>query len=81
MIAENFIPTLVLTQNFLPAKGETITLMLNTYGRYQSREAIFVTEQCEQGGEVDKALPNFLKVFPTAKYLIVGRGHPTKSCV
>jgi len=57
MKIKQFIPTLILTQNFLPLKGGTITWLLNTYGRYQSREAVLVTEQCDQGGEVDKALP------------------------
>ncbi|MDT7041982.1 glycosyltransferase family 4 protein [Candidatus Nitronereus thalassa] len=56
MNTKHFIPTLVLTQNFLPAKGGTITWMLNTYGRYQSGEVVVVTEECEQGAKVDKTL-------------------------
>ena len=57
MKIKNFIPTLILTQNFLPVKGGTVTWMLNTYRRYQAGEAVLVTEQCDQGDEVDKALP------------------------
>jgi phosphatidyl-myo-inositol dimannoside synthase len=56
MNMKDFIPTLVLTQNFLPAKGGTITWMLNTYGRYQPGEAVVVTEECEGGDEIDKTL-------------------------
>jgi len=61
MKPKNFIPTLILSQNFLPAKGGTITWMLNTYGRYQSGEAVFVTEQCD---EVDKDLPFAVERIP-----------------
>lgn len=57
MNMKKFIPTLILTQNFLPVKGGTVTWMLNTYGRYQSGEAVVVTEQCENADEVDKTLP------------------------
>lgn len=53
---KDFVPTLILTQNFLPARGGTITWMLNTYSRYQPNEAVIVTEPCEQGIEIDKGL-------------------------
>ena len=64
MKSREFIPTLILTQNFLPAKGGTITWLLNTYGRYQTRDAVFVTEQCEQEDEVDKGLPFSVERIP-----------------
>jgi len=64
MNSQGFIPTLVLTQNFLPAKGGTITWLLNTYGRYQTREAIIVTGQCVGGEDIDRTLPFRVERIP-----------------
>jgi len=65
MKSREFVPTLILTQNFLPAKGGTITWLLNTYGRYQVREAVLVTEQCEQAeGDVVVTMPSYFQTIP-----------------
>jgi len=64
MKSREVVPTLILTQNFLPAKGGTITWLLNTYGRYQTHDSVLVTEQCEQGDEVDKGLPFSVERIP-----------------
>ena len=55
--AEAFLPTLVLSEHFLPACGGTITWLLQTYGRYSSGEVVVVAGEHGDTGLVDQALP------------------------
>jgi phosphatidyl-myo-inositol dimannoside synthase len=48
---------LVLTENFAPAKGGSITWMLNTYSRFDPREVVVVTSPHEGDTRTDRALP------------------------
>src|SRR5574341_1303425 len=48
---------LVLTENFVPTKGGSITWMLNTYSRFDPREVVVVTSPQEGDTSIDKALP------------------------
>jgi phosphatidyl-myo-inositol dimannoside synthase len=48
---------LVLTENFVPAKGGSITWMLNTYSRFDPREVIVVTSPREGDARIDQVLP------------------------
>jgi phosphatidylinositol alpha-1,6-mannosyltransferase len=46
-----------LTENFVPAKGGSITWMLNTYSRFDPREVIVVTSPREGDARIDQVLP------------------------
>jgi phosphatidylinositol alpha-1,6-mannosyltransferase len=48
---------LVLTENFVPTKGGTITWMLNTYSRFDAQEVVVVTSPQEGDACFDQALP------------------------
>lgn len=48
---------LVLTENFVPAKGGSITWMLNTYGRFDPLEVVVVTSSQEGDARTDQVLP------------------------
>jgi phosphatidyl-myo-inositol dimannoside synthase len=48
---------LVLTEHFVPAKGGSITWMLNTYSRFDPREVIVVTSPQEADIRTDQVLP------------------------
>jgi phosphatidylinositol alpha-1,6-mannosyltransferase len=48
---------LVLTENFVPAKGGSITWMLNTYSRFDPREVVVVTSPREEDARIDQMLP------------------------
>ena len=48
---------LVLTENFVPAKGGSITWMLNTYSRFDPREVVVMTSPHEDDTLTDHMLP------------------------
>jgi len=48
---------LVLTEHFVPAKGGSITWMLNTYSRFDPREVMVVASPQEGDTYVDQGLP------------------------
>jgi phosphatidylinositol alpha-1,6-mannosyltransferase len=48
---------LVLTENFVPTKGGTITWMLNTYSRFDAQGVVVVTSPQEGDACFDQALP------------------------
>jgi phosphatidylinositol alpha-1,6-mannosyltransferase len=48
---------LVLTENFVPTKGGTITWMLNTYSRFDAQEVVVVTSPQDGDACFDQALP------------------------
>ena len=49
--------TLVLTEQFLPTVGGSITWLVNTYSRYDPENVIFVASQSAGGEAVDRTLP------------------------
>jgi phosphatidylinositol alpha-1,6-mannosyltransferase len=49
--------TLVLTEQFLPTVGGSITWLVNTYSRYDPENVIFVASQNAGGEAVDRTLP------------------------
>ena len=51
------IPTLVLTEHFLPAHGGSINWLVQTYSRYAPSEVVVVAPQCPGDREIDGALP------------------------
>jgi phosphatidylinositol alpha-1,6-mannosyltransferase len=55
--------TLVLTENFLPARGGTITWLVQTYSRYNPADVVLVT-QCTDDRRVDCALPFRVERIP-----------------
>src|SRR5947209_7848454 len=48
---------LVLTEHFVPAKGGSITWMLNTYSRFDPREVVVVASPQEGDTHIDQVLP------------------------
>jgi phosphatidylinositol alpha-1,6-mannosyltransferase len=52
-----FVPTLVLSEHFLPACGGTITWLVQTYSRYDPDEVVFVVGQCADTQLTDQMLP------------------------
>src|SRR5687767_13421293 len=52
-----FFRLLVLTEHFVPAKGGSITWMLNTYSRLDSRGITVVASPQEGDAQVDEKLP------------------------
>lgn len=48
---------LVLTENFVPAKGGSITWMLNTYSRFDPQAVVVVTSSQEGAARTDQVLP------------------------
>src|SRR5262245_55726863 len=48
---------LVLTEHFVPAKGGSITWMLNTYSRFDPREIVVVASPQEGATYFDHGLP------------------------
>src|SRR5215475_9827197 len=48
---------LVLIENFVPAKGGSITWMLNTYSRFDPREVVVMTSPHEDDTHTDHMLP------------------------
>ncbi len=55
--AEAFLPTLVLSEHFLPACGGTITWLVQTYRRYSSGEVVVVAGANGNTELLDQALP------------------------
>jgi phosphatidylinositol alpha-1,6-mannosyltransferase len=55
---------LVLTENFVPAKGGTITWMLNTYSRFDPQEIIVVTSTQEGDACIDQVFPFRVERIP-----------------
>jgi phosphatidyl-myo-inositol dimannoside synthase len=53
----SFLPTLVLSEHFLPQCGGSITWLLQTYGRYSSGEAVVVAGEHGDTMLVDQNLP------------------------
>ena len=53
----SFLPTLVLSEHFLPNCGGSITWLLQTYGRYSSSEAVVVAGEYGDTMLVDQNLP------------------------
>jgi phosphatidylinositol alpha-1,6-mannosyltransferase len=53
----SFLPTLVLSENFLPACGGTITWLLQTYSRYSSEEVVVVAGEHGDTRLVDQTMP------------------------
>jgi phosphatidyl-myo-inositol dimannoside synthase len=49
--------TLVLTEQFLPTVGGSITWLVNTYSRYEPEKVIFIASQNAGGEAVDRILP------------------------
>ncbi|MCH7614314.1 MAG: glycosyltransferase family 4 protein [Nitrospinae bacterium] len=64
MNPKGFIPTLIFTQNFLPADGGSIYWLVNTYSRYDPREVVFVADQYDGDQEVDRTLPFRVERIP-----------------
>lgn len=52
-----FIPTLVLTEHFLPERGGSIHWLVQTYSRYAPGEVVFVAGKYENDQNADQALP------------------------
>src|SRR5262245_14335340 len=48
---------LVLTEHFVPAKGGSITWMLNTYSRFDPREVVVIASPQEGDTYADQGLP------------------------
>ena len=48
---------LVLTEHFVPAKGGSITWMLNTYSRFDPREVVVIAAPQEGDTRIDQVLP------------------------
>jgi phosphatidyl-myo-inositol dimannoside synthase len=51
------LPTLVLSEHFLPERGGTVTWLLQTYRRYQPAEVVMVTAEHGDARLVDPSLP------------------------
>jgi phosphatidylinositol alpha-1,6-mannosyltransferase len=56
-ISEHPLHLLVLTENFVPAKGGSITWLLNTYSRFDPQEIVVVTSPQEGASCIDSVLP------------------------
>ena len=65
-----FLPTLVLTDRFVPEQGGSITWLVETYRRYQSSEVVVVTGQGAQDNKTtqaaDQSLPFRIERIPMA---------------
>lgn len=59
-----FIPTLVLSEHFLPAYGGTITWLVETYSRYNPAEVVVVAGQRADTQLVDQTLPFRVERIP-----------------
>lgn len=57
---------LVLTEQFVPAKGGSITWMLNAYSRFEPREVVVVTSSQEGDTHIDAMLPFRVVRMPMA---------------
>lgn len=55
--AASFLPTLVLSEHFLPACGGTITWLLQTYSRYNPTEVVVVAAEHPDAPLVDSTVP------------------------
>ncbi|RMH04076.1 MAG: glycosyltransferase family 4 protein [Nitrospirae bacterium] len=55
---------LVVTQNFLPAKGGTITWVVHTYGRYYQQQSVFAVGEHTEAHQIDAALPFTVERLP-----------------
>jgi phosphatidylinositol alpha-1,6-mannosyltransferase len=56
-LAQPLFRLLVLTEHFVPAKGGSITWMLNTYSRFDPREVVVVASPQEGDTHIDQVLP------------------------
>src|SRR5262245_16852439 len=54
---QHLLRILVLTEHFVPAKGGSITWMLNTYSRFDPQEVVVVASPQEGDRSVDPGLP------------------------
>lgn len=59
-----FLPTLVLSEHFLPNCGGSITWLLQTYGRYSSGEAVVVAGEHGDTMLMDQSLPFKVERIP-----------------
>ena len=58
------IPTLVLSEHFLPERGGTITWILETYSRYEDGEVVVVTGERGDTHALDRTLPFKVERIP-----------------
>lgn len=57
-------PTLVFTENFLPAQGGSITWLVQAYSRHNPAEVLFVAGQRSGDQQIDQTLPFQVKRIP-----------------
>jgi phosphatidylinositol alpha-1,6-mannosyltransferase len=60
----SFIPTLVLSENFLPDRGGTVTWIFQTYRRYQPAEVVLVVGERGDTELLDQTLPFKVERIP-----------------
>jgi phosphatidylinositol alpha-1,6-mannosyltransferase len=60
----SFLPTLVLSEHFLPEHGGTITWLWQTYRRYEPAEVVMVTAEHTEARLVDPSLPFTIERIP-----------------
>lgn len=56
LASDTAIRTMVLTEHFLPAKGGSISWLLNTYSRYKPEEVVLVASDCQCDRQTDENL-------------------------